>query len=82
MTPGDSSPLQGSLFCSDEWKELRVQAQRHRSGTGFTALHLVQPVDGGVARVVLDLVGAQVDAGVRVAVACPAEGPLAEAAGR
>ncbi|MFD8965172.1 glycosyltransferase [Streptomyces sp. NPDC059568] len=59
-----------------------MQAQRHRSGTGFTALHLVQPVDGGVARVVLDLVGAQVGAGVRVAVACPAEGPLAEAAGR
>ncbi|MFE4828792.1 glycosyltransferase [Streptomyces sp. NPDC056672] len=59
-----------------------MQAQRRRSGTGFTALHLVQPVDGGVARVVLDLVGAQVGAGVRVAVACPPEGPLAEAAAR
>ncbi|MFF3753016.1 glycosyltransferase [Streptomyces sp. NPDC002018] len=59
-----------------------MQAQRHRPGTGFTALHLVQPVDGGVARVVLDLVGAQVGAGVRVVVACPPEGPLAGAAAR
>ncbi|MFD5111165.1 MULTISPECIES: glycosyltransferase [unclassified Streptomyces] len=57
-----------------------MQPQRPRPGAGFTALHLVQPVDGGVARVVLDLVGAQVGAGVRVAVACPEEGPLAGAA--
>ncbi|MFD7290064.1 glycosyltransferase [Streptomyces sp. NPDC059863] len=59
-----------------------MRPQRHRPGTGFTALHLVQPVDGGVARVVLDLVGAQLEAGVRVAVACPGEGPLAAAAAR
>ncbi|MDX3851292.1 glycosyltransferase [Streptomyces sp. AK02-01A] len=53
------------------------------SVVGVTALHLVQPVDGGVARVVTDLVGAQVAAGVRVAVACPEDGPLARAvAGR
>ncbi|MFE3600877.1 glycosyltransferase [Streptomyces sp. NPDC059096] len=57
-----------------------MQPRRHRPGTGFTALHLVQPVDGGVARVVLDLVAAQVAAGFRVAVGCPPEGPLAGAA--
>ncbi|MEV6422854.1 glycosyltransferase [Streptomyces sp. NPDC051662] len=59
-----------------------MQPQWHRPGVGFTALHLVQPVDGGVARVVLDLVEAQLAAGVRVAVACPGEGPLAAAAAR
>ncbi|AXG79606.1 glycosyltransferase [Streptomyces paludis] len=59
-----------------------MQPERHRPGTGFTALHLVQPVDGGVARVVLDLVAAQVAAGVRAVVGCPAEGPLAAAAAR
>ncbi|WP_326611847.1 glycosyltransferase [Streptomyces scopuliridis] len=59
-----------------------MQPQRRRPGAGFTALHLVQPVDGGVARVVLDLVEAQLEADVRVAVACPGEGPLAAAAAR
>ncbi|MEE1834779.1 glycosyltransferase [Streptomyces sp. SP17KL33] len=39
-------------------------------------LHLTQPVDGGVARVVTDLVRAQLADGLRVAVACP-DGPLA-----
>lgn len=34
-------------------------------------LHLAQPVDGGVARVVLDLTRAQLTAGLRVTVACP-----------
>lgn len=34
-------------------------------------LHLTQPVDGGVAQVVTDLVRAQLTAGLRVAVACP-----------
>ncbi|MFB0617560.1 glycosyltransferase [Streptomyces sp. AGS-58] len=34
-------------------------------------LHLAQPVDGGVARVVLDLARAQSAAGLRVTVACP-----------
>ncbi|WP_233518180.1 glycosyltransferase [Streptomyces corynorhini] len=56
--------------------------QPDRPGTGFTALHLVQPVEGGVAQVVLDLVAAQVAAGVRVVVGCPEEGPLAPAAAR
>lgn len=34
-------------------------------------LHLAQPVDGGVARVVLDLARAQLTAGLHVTVACP-----------
>ncbi|WP_030813957.1 glycosyltransferase [Streptomyces sp. NRRL F-2799] len=34
-------------------------------------LHVAQPVDGGVARVVLDLARAQLAAGVRVVIACP-----------
>ncbi|MEU1014033.1 glycosyltransferase family 4 protein [Streptomyces sp. NPDC005890] len=34
-------------------------------------LHLAQPVDGGVARVVLDLARAQLAAGLRVTAACP-----------
>ncbi|MEU6621860.1 glycosyltransferase [Streptomyces litmocidini] len=44
------------------------------SDTGLgsvTVLHAVQPGDGGVARVVVDLVRAQRAAGLRVAVACP-----------
>ncbi|MFG3099457.1 glycosyltransferase [Streptomyces sp. NPDC048182] len=39
-------------------------------------LHVTQPVDGGVARVVADLARAQLAAGLRVSVACP-DGPLA-----
>jgi glycosyltransferase involved in cell wall biosynthesis len=38
-------------------------------------LHLTQPVDGGVARVVTDLVRAQLAAGLAVTVACP-DSPL------
>ncbi|MFF8831733.1 glycosyltransferase [Streptomyces sp. NPDC015131] len=45
----------------------------------FTALHVVQPGDGGVARVVTDVVAAQLDLGMRVAVACPPGTPLAAA---
>ncbi|CAL9425593.1 Alpha-maltose-1-phosphate synthase [Streptomyces sp. enrichment culture] len=41
-------------------------------------LHLTQPVDGGVARVVTDLARAQLAAGLHVAVACP-DGSLAAA---
>jgi glycosyltransferase involved in cell wall biosynthesis len=40
-------------------------------------LHLTQPVDGGVARVVTDLARAQLAAGLHVTVACP-ESPLAD----
>ncbi|MEU6844198.1 glycosyltransferase [Streptomyces sp. NPDC046716] len=39
-------------------------------------LHVTQPVDGGVARVVLDLVRMQRAAGMQVSVACPASGEL------
>ncbi|MGA4801649.1 glycosyltransferase family 4 protein [Streptomyces lavendulocolor] len=47
----------------------------------LTALHVVQPGDGGVARVVTDVIAAQLDLGMRVAVACPPGTPLALAAG-
>ncbi|MFE7839295.1 glycosyltransferase [Streptomyces sp. NPDC057474] len=45
----------------------------HTSSTGprSRVLHLTQPVDGGVARVVTDLVQAQLRAGLAVTVACP-----------
>ncbi|MGW2230073.1 glycosyltransferase family 4 protein [Streptomyces formicae] len=39
-------------------------------------LHICQPVDGGVARVVVDLASAQTAAGAQVHVACPRESPL------
>ncbi|MFD8805917.1 glycosyltransferase [Streptomyces sp. NPDC059597] len=42
-------------------------------------LHLAQPADGGVVRVVLDLVRAQLASGLRVAVGCP-DGELADGA--
>ncbi|MFB7464143.1 glycosyltransferase family 4 protein [Streptomyces sp. NPDC056224] len=45
-----------------------------------TVLHLAQPVDGGVARVVADLVRAQTRAGLRAVVGSPPGGTLAEAA--
>ncbi|MGA5703656.1 glycosyltransferase family 4 protein [Peterkaempfera bronchialis] len=44
---------------------------------GVTVLHVAQPVDGGVARVVADLVRGQLAGGHRVAVACPPGGRLA-----
>ncbi|MFD4635222.1 glycosyltransferase [Streptomyces sp. NPDC058284] len=44
-------------------------------------LHVSQPVDGGVARVVVDLVTAQAAAGTDVHVACPEEGFLPRALG-
>ncbi|MFF4182113.1 glycosyltransferase family 4 protein [Streptomyces sp. NPDC001691] len=43
---------------------------------GLSVLHLVQPVEGGVARVVTDLVRDQLRSGFRVTVACPEGGPL------
>ncbi|MBM9505782.1 glycosyltransferase [Actinacidiphila acididurans] len=49
----------------------------HPALAGLTVLHMSQPVEGGVARVVTDLVRAQVRAGARVVVACPpGPGPL------
>ncbi|MDJ0380502.1 glycosyltransferase [Streptomyces sp. G-G2] len=46
----------------------------------MTVLHLVQPVEGGVARVVIDLVRAQSAAGIRAVVGCPPGGQLADGA--
>ncbi|MCX5210199.1 glycosyltransferase [Kitasatospora sp. NBC_00240] len=43
----------------------------------MTILHIAQPVDGGVARVLVDLVRGQREAGHRVLVACPDGGRLA-----
>ncbi|OXY99937.1 glycosyltransferase [Streptomyces diastatochromogenes] len=45
----------------------------HQSAPVFRprVLHLAQPVDGGVARVVLDLAQAQLAAGLRVTAGCP-----------
>ncbi|MFJ3516378.1 glycosyltransferase [Streptomyces sp. NPDC090131] len=45
-----------------------------------TVLHLVQPVDGGVARVVTDLVRAQTAEGLRAVVGCPVGGTLGDTA--
>ncbi|MDV9193146.1 glycosyltransferase family 1 protein, partial [Streptomyces sp. SR27] len=48
-----------------------MQPPREADPASVTVLHAVQPGDGGVARVVVDLVRAQRAAGLRVAVACP-----------
>lgn len=42
-------------------------------------LHVTQPVEGGVARLVTDLAAAQLAAGLRVTVACPRGGMLTDA---
>nr|WP_245641105.1 glycosyltransferase [Streptomyces megasporus] len=47
-----------------------------RAAAPRTVLHLSQPVEGGVARVVTDLVRAQTRAGLRAVVACPPGGTL------
>ncbi|MGW7459843.1 glycosyltransferase [Streptomyces sp. NPDC054797] len=51
-----------------------------RAAQPTTVLHLVQPVDGGVARVVTDLVRAQTVEGFRTVVGCPKGGTLADSA--
>ena len=49
-----------------------MRQPQHQDGlAGLTVLHVTQPADGGVARVVTDLVRAQVDDGARVVVAAP-----------
>ncbi|MEU5955779.1 glycosyltransferase [Streptomyces sp. NPDC047525] len=45
----------------------------------LSVLHVAQPVDGGVARVVTDLVKSQLSAGMQVSVACPDSGCLPDA---
>lgn len=74
-----------------EWRGLTglVEGERrampqHRDSvagllTGLTVLHMAQPVEGGVARVVVDLVRAQVRDGADVVVCCP--GPVPRPAG-
>ncbi|MFH0519526.1 glycosyltransferase [Streptomyces sp. M41] len=47
--------------------------------TASHILHVAQPVEGGVARVVTDLAAAQLAAGLRVTVACPVGGTLTDA---
>ncbi|MEU3738868.1 glycosyltransferase [Streptomyces sp. NPDC032198] len=42
----------------------------------LSVLHVAQPVDGGVARVVTDLVRSQLSTGMQVGVACPDSGCL------
>ncbi|MFF3764201.1 glycosyltransferase [Streptomyces sp. NPDC001922] len=54
--------------------------QHQREGRLPTVLHISQPVDGGVARVVVDLVRSQARSGLRVVVACPPGGGLGDAA--
>lgn len=56
-----------------------MRPPRDTSPLSSTVLHVVQPGEGGVARVVTDLVRGQLDAGLRVAVACPPGTPLAAA---
>ncbi|WP_265868227.1 glycosyltransferase [Streptomyces sp. SKN60] len=53
--------------------------RKTRTDPGPDVLHAVQPGDGGVARVVTDLVRGQLAAGLRVAVACPPGTELAAA---
>ncbi|MER5311490.1 glycosyltransferase [Streptomyces sp. NPDC002773] len=50
---------------------------REPDSSPLSVLHAVQPGDGGVARVVADLVRDQLRAGMRVTVACPPGTPLA-----
>ncbi|MET8682293.1 glycosyltransferase [Streptomyces sp. NPDC004647] len=54
--------------------------QHKREGRRLTVLHISQPVDGGVARVVTDLVRSQTRAGLHAVVACPPGGMLGTAA--
>ncbi|MFR9675600.1 glycosyltransferase [Streptomyces sp. TR06-5] len=58
-----------------------MQQQQPQSGPP-TVLHVAQPVDGGVARVVTDLVRAQTRSGLRTLVACPPGAGLSAAAVR
>lgn len=53
-----------------------TEPRAHEPRRRVTVLHLAQPVEGGVARVVTDLARAQVRAGARVVVGCPRGGAL------
>ncbi|MGQ4383269.1 glycosyltransferase family 4 protein [Streptomyces sp. SAS_270] len=52
--------------------------QQSPTDASSRVLHITQPVDGGVARVVTDLVKAQLAAGIHVTVACPDDSRLAD----
>ncbi|MGW7077383.1 glycosyltransferase [Streptomyces sp. NPDC054866] len=54
---------------------MQLSSNDHR----LSVLHVAQPVDGGVARVVTDLVKSQLSTGMRVDVACPDSGCLPDA---
>ncbi|MEU7551735.1 glycosyltransferase [Streptomyces sp. NPDC044571] len=62
------------MRAAERRRPLRVPTQH----SPLTVLHLVQPVDGGVARVVIDLVRAQSAAGLRAVVGCPRGGRLGD----
>src|SRR3954463_8712366 len=65
--------------CPEHARE-RGNRAMHQSATDPRprVLHVIQPVDGGAARVVTDLTRAQVAAGLHVTVACP-DSPLTTA---
>ncbi|WP_274567667.1 glycosyltransferase [Streptomyces spiramyceticus] len=58
-------------------REPHVLQRSWTENSQLTVFHLVQPVEGGVARVVTDLVRAQAGEGLRTVVACPPGGALA-----
>ncbi|MCH6161929.1 glycosyltransferase family 4 protein [Streptomyces marispadix] len=53
-----------------------MHSQRREETGRLTVLHLAQPVEGGVARVVAELAGAQMRESTRAVVACPEGGSL------
>ena len=61
---------------------MRSETADPASGHPVRILHVAQPVDAGVPRVVVDLVRDQVGRGWDVVVACPGDGWLPEAAQR
>jgi glycosyltransferase involved in cell wall biosynthesis len=71
MSPLPSAP---SAFVSEETAHMHLSSPGPRP----RVLHVTQPVDGGVARVVTDLVRAQLADGLDVTVACPDSALTAE----
>lgn len=71
-----------SCFPVIQESENGTMPHNHSALAGLTVLHMAQPVEGGVARVVTDLVHAQVRAGARVVVACPIREPACAERGR
>ncbi|AFA72201.1 putative glycosyl transferase, group 1 [Gordonia polyisoprenivorans VH2] len=54
-------------------------AEENEGRPGMRILHVAQPIDGGVAGVVMDLVEDQIGRGWRPVVACPERGRLSDA---